>query len=203
MTYYSRCHIHDFVCCRVVTSSNVYVVPKLGGSSGAVVKASCLETRRSQVQTPFWPSYSRETKLFFPAKSWRFNIVKSLRDQEVACSSSDRHGSNFEFCVWRAVAFHLSHRPQEVLLAQFSLQVHTCGLRPPSFHFILSSNWTDVTLCTVGSVARRLLQYLWSIALLCLQWDVNVWIPHKSGRENQVKLESGWVCKGKRIGMRP
>ena len=37
--------------------------------------------------------------------------------------------------VWRAVSSHSSHHPQEVLLAQFSLYVHKCGLKPHSFHF--------------------------------------------------------------------
>ena len=47
-----------------------------------------------------------------------------LRDREVACSASDRQGSNFESCVWRTVSSQSSHHPQEVLLAQFSLYVH-------------------------------------------------------------------------------
>ena len=60
----------------------------------------------------------------------------SLRDREVACSASDRQ--NFKSRVWRAVSSHSSHNPQEVLLAQFSLYVHKGGLKPDSFHFILS-----------------------------------------------------------------
>ena len=59
----------------------------------------------------------------------------SLRDREVACSTSDRQGSNFESCVWRTVSSQSSHHPQEVLLAQFSLYVHKGGLKPDSFHF--------------------------------------------------------------------
>ena len=59
----------------------------------------------------------------------------SLRDREVACSASDRQGSNFESCVWSTVSSHSSHHPQEVLLAQFSLYVHKGGLKPDSFHF--------------------------------------------------------------------
>ena len=54
-------------------------------------------------------------------------------------SASDRHGSNFESCVWRTES---SHHPQEVLLAQFSLYVHKGGLKPDSFHFIWS--WQTV-----------------------------------------------------------
>ena len=64
------------------------------------------------------------------------SIVGSLRDREVTCSASDRQGSNFESCVWRAVSSQSSHHPQEVLLAQFSLYVHKGGLKPDSFHFI-------------------------------------------------------------------
>ena len=61
------------------------------------------------------------------------SIVGSLRDREVACSASDRQGSNFESCVWRTVSSQSSHHPQEVLLAQFSLYVHKGGLKPDSF----------------------------------------------------------------------
>ena len=64
----------------------------------------------------------------------KLSIVGSLRDREVACSASDRQGSNFESCVWRTVSYQSSHHPQEVLLAQFSLYVHKGGLKPDSFH---------------------------------------------------------------------
>ena len=60
----------------------------------------------------------------------------SLRDREVACSASDRQGSNFESCVWRTVSSQSSHHPQDVLLAQFSLYLYKGGLKPDSFHFI-------------------------------------------------------------------
>ena len=66
----------------------------------------------------------------------KLSIVGSLRDREVACSASDRQGSNFESCVWRTVSFHSFHHPQEVILAQFSLYVYKGGLKPDSFHFI-------------------------------------------------------------------
>ena len=68
------------------------------------------------------------------------SMVGSLRYREVACSTSNRQGSNFESCVWRTVSSHLSHQwhhPQEVLLAQFSLYeyVHKAkgDLKPDSF----------------------------------------------------------------------
>ena len=49
-----------------------------------------------------------------PCHLLRFNIVGSLRDREVACSTSD-------LTVWMTVSSHSSYHPQKVLLAQFSL----------------------------------------------------------------------------------
>ena len=85
--------------------------------------------------------------MFLPHPRVKVSIVGSLRDREVACSASDRQGSNFESCVWRTVSSQSSHHPLEVLLAQFSLYVHKSGLnenemnralghlKPDSFHF--------------------------------------------------------------------
>ena len=87
----------------------------------------------------------KETKMFLPHPRVKVNIVGSLRDREVACSASDRQGSNFESCVWRTVSSQSSHHPQEVLLAQFSLYVHKSGLKPDSFHFSI------LTICYWGS----------------------------------------------------
>ena len=78
----------------------------------------------------------KETKMFLLHPRVKVSIVGSLRDREVACSASDRQGSNFESCVWRTVSSQSSHHPQDVLLAQFSLYVHKGGLKPDSFHFI-------------------------------------------------------------------
>ena len=77
----------------------------------------------------------KETKMFLPHPRVKVSIVESLLDREVACSASDRQGSNLESCVWRTVSSQSSHHPQEVLLAQFSLYVHKGGLKPDSFHF--------------------------------------------------------------------
>ena len=77
----------------------------------------------------------KKQKMFLPHPRVKASIVGSLRNREVACSASDRQGSNFESCVWRTVSSHSSHHPQEVLLAQFSLYVHKIGLKPDSFHF--------------------------------------------------------------------
>ena len=84
-----------------------------------------------------------EKKKFLPHPRVKVSIVGSLRDREVACSASDRQGSNFESCVWRTVSSQSSHHPQEVLLAQFSLYVHKDRLKPDSFHFFrtLSYFW--------------------------------------------------------------
>ena len=82
----------------------------------------------------------KETKMFLPHPRWKVSVVGSLRDRKVACSASDRQGSNFESCVWRTVSSESSHHPQVVLLAQFSLYVHKGGLRPDSLHFISEDN---------------------------------------------------------------
>ena len=72
----------------------------------------------------------KETKMFLPHPRVKLSIVGSLRDREVACSASDRQGSNFESCVWRTVSSHSSHHLRRFLLAQFSLYVHKGGLKP-------------------------------------------------------------------------
>ena len=84
------------------------------------------------------PGGLKETQMFLPHPRVKLTIVGSLCDREVACSASDRQGSNFELCVWRTVSSHSSHHPQEVLLAQFSLYVHKGGLKADSFHFIFT-----------------------------------------------------------------
>ena len=106
----------------------------------------------------------KETKILHHPRV-KVNIVGSLRDREVACSASDRQGSNFEFCVWRTVSSHSSHHPQEVLLAQFSLYVHKGGLKPASFHFIWygsnSPNFPESRsrrLPTILTLGRRLVE---------------------------------------------
>ena len=76
----------------------------------------------------------KETKLFLPHPRVKVSIVGSLRDREVACSASDRQGSNFESCVRRTVSSQSSHHPQEVLLTRFSL--YTCAQRWPKARFI-------------------------------------------------------------------
>ena len=77
----------------------------------------------------------KETQMFLPHPLVKLSIVGSLRGREVACSTSDLRGLNFETCVWRAVSSHSSHHLEKVLLAQFSLYVHKSGLKHDSFYF--------------------------------------------------------------------
>ena len=114
-------------------SQNPPLPPTMGGGPRVVVSTVAFHARvRGSV-----PGLGglKETKLFLPHPRVKVSIVGSLRDREVACSASDRQGSNFESCVWRTVSSQSSHQPQEVLLAQFSLYVHKGGLKPDSFHF--------------------------------------------------------------------
>ena len=45
-------------------------------------------------------------------------------------------GLEFRILCLEDSVITISHHPQEVLLAQFSLYVHEDGLKPDSFHFI-------------------------------------------------------------------
>ena len=96
----------------------------------------------------------KETKMFLPHPRVNVSIVGSLRDQEVACSASDRQGSNFESCVWRTVSSQSSHHPQEVLLAQFSLYVHKGGVKHDSFH-IHSCDQSNLSLSALDLRSRE------------------------------------------------
>ena len=91
-----------------------------GGSPSVVVKVVCLESQRSRVRAPLWPSSFKDTKYLFPAYSQIFNIVGSLCDREVAFLASDCQASNFKSCVWSAVSSlrgqHIKFIPIFVLL---------------------------------------------------------------------------------------
>ena len=102
----------------------------------------------------------KKTKMFLPHPRVKVSIVGSLRDREVACSTSDPQGSNFESCVLRTVSSQLSHHPQDVLLAQFSLYVHKSGLKPDSFHFyitfnLVKFNFFSLSLCKLSKTMRH------------------------------------------------
>ena len=110
------------------------IMMSLGGGPRVVVSTAAFHAR-ARCSVPGLGDL-KETKMFLPHPRVKVSIVESLRDREVACSASDRQGSNFESCVWRTVSSQSSHHPQEVLLAQFSLYVQKGGLKPDSFHFI-------------------------------------------------------------------
>ena len=116
-------------------STSFAISSKLTGGGPRVVVSTAAFHARVRGSLPGLGGL-KETKLFLPHPRVKVGIVGSLRDREVACSASDRQGSNFESCVWRTVSSQASHHPQEVLLAQFSLYVHKGGLKPDSFHFI-------------------------------------------------------------------
>ena len=78
------------------------VLTNVGGGPRVVVSTAAFHARvRGSV-----PGLGglKETKLFLPHPRVKVSIVGSLRDREVACSASDRQGSNFESCVWRTVS---------------------------------------------------------------------------------------------------
>ena len=66
-----------------------------GGGPGVVVSTAAFHAR---VRGSF-PSIGglKETKIFLPHPLVKLTIVGSLCDREVACSTSDRQGSNFEW----------------------------------------------------------------------------------------------------------
>ena len=139
----------------------MYVYGHAGGGPRVVVSTAAFHARvRGSV-----PGLGglKETKLFLPHPRVKVSIVGSLRDREVACSASDRQGSNFESCVWRTVSSQSSHHPQEVLLAQFSLYVHRGGLKPDSFHFIYMYTLHGSFLIQVGTQPHSVTQlsFVW------------------------------------------
>ena len=124
--------------------------PTIGGGPRVVASTAAFHARvRGSV-----PGLGglKETKLFLPHSRVKVSIVGSLRDREIACSDSDRQGSNFESCVWRTVSFQSSHHPQEVLLAQFSLYVY----KTPFIYFIAPIIYIlhSVSLCAVCQCNR-------------------------------------------------
>ena len=129
----------------------------------------------------------KETKMFLPHPRLKVSIVGSLRDREVACSASDRQGSNFESCVWRTVSSQSSHHPQEVLLAQFSLYVHKGGLKPDSFHLAITVAWKLSHLSR--GIHTILILYEWAVRTHILNHQCQS--SDSTGRQLQ-PLHPGW-----------
>ena len=124
----------------------------------------------------------------------------NISDREVACSVSDRQGSNYEFYVWRAVSSFSYHHPhQKVLLAQFRLHVHRGGLKPHSFYFIIC-NRTIMQLLRLGGQLHY--TALKSQYMLTLKWSDSIYGIRRSliviGSITEVKQRRarfiiGWV----------
>ena len=82
----------EYLCYRSTAIINI-----LGVGPRAVVSTAAFRARvRGSV-----PGLGglKETKMFLPHPRVKLSIVGSLRDPDVACSASDRQGSNFESCV--------------------------------------------------------------------------------------------------------
>ena len=109
--------------------------------------------------------------MFLPHPRVKVSIVGSLRDRVVACSASDRQGSNFDSCVWRTVSSQSYHHPQEVLLAQFSLYVHKGGLKTDSFYFIVCA--TQYFGCWSRSTKWHVLQRSCKVSQWHTYWQAD------------------------------
>ena len=131
----------------------------------------------------------KETKMFLPHPRVKVSIVGSHRDREVACSASDRQGSNFGSCVWRTVSSQSSHHPQEVLLAQFSLYVHKGGLKPDSFHLPLSRPSHSSSIFTTQVRCTK-----WKIRTSSVRWTVP--FLYTEIHSDYPNCASGWYLKG-------
>ena len=67
------------------------------------------------------------------------------------------------------VSSQSSHHPQEVLLAQFSLYVHKGGLKPDSFHFLLSHICSVSRELHLASISAELTVEIVMLAALLLR----------------------------------
>ena len=141
LTYAMLLHVVQHCTIQKLWIKLCNVTTRGGGAGGPrVVVSTAAFHARVRGSVPGLGGF-KETKMFLPHPRVKVSIVGSLRDREVACSASDRQGSNFESCVWRTVSSQSSHHPQGVLLAQFSLYVHKSGLKPDSFHY---HTWGDI-----------------------------------------------------------
>ena len=96
-------------CLRLSKPSVACNLEDVGGGPRVVVSTAALHAR-ARGSDPGLGGL-KETNMFLPHPRVKVSIVGSLRDRKVACSTSDRQGSNFESCVWRTVSSHLSHHP--------------------------------------------------------------------------------------------
>ena len=113
----------------------------------------------------------QRNKIFLPCSLEMFQYCGNLRNREVACSASDRQGSNFESSIWRAVSSHSSHHPRE---AHFRIiYVQTI---PIHFIFFNFDHWIWIfrypsCWLTIGRVSTR----RWSYVGVILEQRLRLW----------------------------
>ena len=122
--------LHDCPQTNATTNATCEARQPAGGGPRVVVSTAAFHAR-ARGSVPGLGGL-KETKMFLPHPRVKLSIVGSLRDREVACSASDRQGSNFESCVWRTVISFISPSsggsPGPVL--------PICGQRWPKDRFI-------------------------------------------------------------------
>ena len=134
-----NCSIQMFLGLRIIGHSSV-------------VKAACLESRRLLVWPPLWHSNSKEQNVSSPLTRkdsifWgKVSIAGSLRDREVVCSASDRHGR-----ILNPVSGGLCHLIHLTILRRCSwlclayrAYVHKGGLKHHSFNFKVDADVLEV-----------------------------------------------------------
>ena len=139
--------------------------PGFGLPSVSILPWLCRKWRKA-IFTPWCSNIFSRSKT--AAEIHTTVIVWSLCDREVACSVSDRQGTNLESCVWRAVSNHSSHHPQEVLLAQFNLYVLKRGPKPHSFICTYTCRlrlYSKFVLIFIVNIRCRLRHFVWDASL--------------------------------------
>ena len=95
-------HFKRLIPCMLVSQHASLLIMLIGGGPRVVVSIAAFHARvRGSV--PGLGGF-KETKMFLPHPRVKVSIVGSLHDREVACSASDRQGSNFESCVWSVIS---------------------------------------------------------------------------------------------------
>ena len=92
----------------------------------------------------------KETKMFLPRPRVKVSIVGTLRDREVACTASDRQGSNSESCVWRTVLSQSSHHSQDQLYNNVVLLLRAMSAKSKT-HLSLQ----DITYINLFSLSSK------------------------------------------------
>ena len=112
-----------------------------GEGPDAVVKAACLESRRSWVRTPPWPSSFKENKMFLLSSLVKIQYCGEPPWQRSSVLGFRPSVLEFQILCLEGSVPHSSHHPQEVVLVLFSLYVNKGGLKPyfVSFHFAVCS----------------------------------------------------------------